>query len=126
MGARPRFSASVRPFPDSRIGTHEDQCTLAATQMVWPMLRYHTCVTTHLDRTPLFEGLSPEQLDAVAKRMRPHRFAPGEDICRAGEPGNSLFVVEGGLAHVLVPGAPAPIARLRRGDVIGEMSLVTG
>ena len=50
-------------------------------------------------------------------------------ICEAGKPGDSLFVVSEGLARVLVAdpdGSTSAVARLRRGDVIGEMSLLTG
>jgi predicted acylesterase/phospholipase RssA/CRP-like cAMP-binding protein len=82
-----------------------------------------------LARNALFEGLSPGELDELAGLMRPRRFERDEPICRAGEAGNSLFVIADGLAHVLpaaaARGSPA-VARLRRGDVIGEMSLLTG
>src|SRR5947209_19553190 len=66
-------------------------------------LRYHTRMSINLVRTPLFEGLNPEQLGDIAGRMRVRHFAPGEVICRAGEPGNSLFLIQRGLAQVLVP-----------------------
>lgn len=89
-------------------------------------MRYHTGMSTNLVRTPLFEGLTEEQMEAAAERMRRRHFAAGEAICRAGEPGDSLFLIQHGLAHVLVPGMAVPIARLRRGDTVGEMSLVTG
>jgi len=76
----------------------------------------------------LFEGLEPEALNEIYRRLQPKRFAPGEVICREGDSGSSLFIVESGLAHVLVsrPEGPRTIARLRRGDFGGEMSLITG
>jgi NTE family protein len=83
-------------------------------------------VINSLLRVPLFQGLTRSQLEEVATRMGPRAFAAGETICRAGEPGHSLFLIQHGLALVRVPGAATPIARLRRGDVIGEMSLLTG
>ncbi|MBV9279014.1 MAG: cyclic nucleotide-binding domain-containing protein, partial [Chloroflexi bacterium] len=78
----------------------------------------------------LFDGLTAEQLEAVVRQMKPRRFREGEVICRENEPGNSLFVIQDGLALVLVSqpasGSSEAVARLRRGDVVGEMSLVTG
>lgn len=88
-----------------------------------------------LARTPLFEGFDTAALADIAGRMRPRAFAAREVICREGEEGTGLFVIESGLARVLrpqgggVPGAApgrATVALLRRGDVVGEMSLVTG
>jgi predicted acylesterase/phospholipase RssA/CRP-like cAMP-binding protein len=82
-----------------------------------------------LARNPLFEGLEPASLQELAWLMRPRRFDPGEVICEAGTTGDSLFVISEGVARVLVaePRAEASaVARLRRGDVVGEMSLLTG
>ena len=85
-------------------------------------------MTTALGRTVLFEGLAPEELDAVASSMRERTFGPGEVICRAGDAGDSVLLILDGLARVLLEdesGALKAVARLRRGDVVGEMSLVT-
>ena len=35
--------------------------------------------------------------------MRRRTFAPREVICRAGDPGDSLFLVEDGFARVTLP-----------------------
>jgi NTE family protein len=77
-----------------------------------------------LARNPLFEGLDAAALDELEQAMRSQTFAAGDVICRAGEPGDSLFVVVEGFARVML--ADQDVARLRRGDVIGEMSLVSG
>jgi predicted acylesterase/phospholipase RssA len=63
--------------------------------------------------------------------MRPRYFRAREVICHAHEPGNSLFVIQDGLALVTISDGESGIqgeavARLRRGDVVGEMSLITG
>ncbi|HXG12485.1 MAG TPA: cyclic nucleotide-binding and patatin-like phospholipase domain-containing protein [Gemmataceae bacterium] len=77
--------------------------------------------------TPLFEGLDAAALEAIHRHMRPRHFAARAVICREGEPGDSLFVLQRGVAQVTVGPAdnPRPVARLRRGDVFGEMSLIT-
>ena len=83
-------------------------------------------------RFTVFEGLPADALDAVRGQMRPRRFAAGETICRVGDPGESLFVIERGLAHVVIAppdaasGTEATVERLRRGDVVGEMALLSG
>jgi predicted acylesterase/phospholipase RssA/CRP-like cAMP-binding protein len=81
-------------------------------------------------RTSLFEGLDRTALEDVLGRMQARRFAAREVICREDEPGDSLFVIQAGLAHVIQgvgqPGGGRSIARLRRGEIVGELSLITG
>ena len=83
-----------------------------------------------LERAALFEGLDHDELTGVAMLMRPRSFVPGEELCRAGETGDHLAVIVNGLTHVVDPGAGASerhlIAKQRRGDVVGAMSLVSG
>jgi len=81
---------------------------------------------TALARSPLFEGLARDELEEILGLMRPVEFEAGTPICREGDPGTSLFVLVDGLADVLYPGGDETEVRLRGGDVIGEMSLVTG
>jgi NTE family protein len=88
----------------------------------------HPSVTA-LGRNPIFEGLARAGLEQVASLMESRRFDAGTAICTAGEPGDSLFVIIDGLAHVTLPdaaGEPRIVAKLRRGDVVGEMSMITG
>jgi NTE family protein len=79
-----------------------------------------------LARSPLFEGLSAGELHDVLASMRPVTFAAGEAICCEGEPGSTLFVLVDGVADVLYPGGRDTEVRLRNGDVIGEMAVVSG
>jgi CRP-like cAMP-binding protein len=53
-------------------------------------------------------------------------FAAGESIVRQGEAGGSLFVMVRGESVVTLAGTDGEVARLRPGDVFGEMSLLTG
>ena len=53
-------------------------------------------------------------------------FARGEAIVRQGAAGQSLFVIRRGEAAVALAGTEGEVARLRAGDVLGEMSLLTG
>ena len=86
-------------------------------------------VTPVLARTQLFEGVDQAQLREAASLMRRRTFEARDTICRRGDPGGSLFIIVEGLAHVLVGEGDRvedTVARLRRGDVVGEMSLLTG
>jgi NTE family protein len=78
-------------------------------------------------QTALFEGLDAAAMESISRRMRQRRFAARDVICRQGEPGDSLFVIRSGLAQVIDEAAGSrTVARLRRGEMVGEMSLVTG
>ena len=83
-----------------------------------------------LGRTPLFAALTPPELEEIGALMRRRSFEPGATICRAGEAGDSLFLVVEGLAECFLGDVDSEgrqaVARLRRGDVFGEIALVTG
>lgn len=53
------------------------------------------------------------------------RYAPGEAVVRAGEPGREMFVVLDGAVEVLGEDG-APLARLGTGEIFGEVALVDG
>ena len=77
----------------------------------------------------LFEGLSDDQLEVVAARMRPHQFAPGEQLCEAGDPSDRIWLITGGLviwtAGTTAGGGEIEL-RMRNGDVIGAQDAITG
>jgi NTE family protein len=81
-----------------------------------------------LAQVPLFEGLGETALAEVYGLLQRRHFEAREFICREGEPGDSLFIIENGMAQVMLgaPDSPGTVARLYRGDVVGEMALLTG
>jgi small-conductance mechanosensitive channel/CRP-like cAMP-binding protein len=83
---------------------------------------------THVAGVDLFAPLDEAARTALARGMRRVEFAAGEDILRQGEPGNSLYLIDRGEVgvHLAVAGATREVATLRRGDILGEMSLLTG
>lgn len=85
-------------------------------------------MTSELARVPLLDGLDEDALARIRAQMSRQSFDAGALICREGEPGDSLFVIQSGLAQVFHTRADRslPVASLRRGDVFGEMSLLTG
>src|SRR5271154_3944682 len=82
-----------------------------------------------LARNPLLAGLTESELNALRDRIRPRRFTAGEQLCQAGDPSDSIFLITGGLVHWFVPtteGAGDLLLRLRKGDVIGAQDAVSG
>jgi NTE family protein len=79
-----------------------------------------------LGLSPLFEGLADDALEEIEAVMRRREFEPRDVLCEAGEPGDNLLLIESGLARVVLGDAAGrTVAKLRRGDLVGEMSLVT-
>ena len=81
-----------------------------------------------LSAVDIFSPLTPEELHALAASSANHVFAPGETIIRAGDDGDSMFVVSRGGVDVRVDsnGTPRTISRLGEGAFFGEMALLTG
>ncbi len=77
-----------------------------------------------LGAVAIFDGLDGPELEVVAESMKSVEYAAGEQIYREGEQGATLGVIASGLARVRVDGVQ--VATVRRGDVIGELSLLTG
>ncbi len=77
----------------------------------------------------LFEGLSDDELGVVVARMRPRQFAPGEQLCEAGDPSDRIWLITGGLviwtAGTTAGGGEIEL-RMRKGDVIGAQDAITG
>jgi CRP-like cAMP-binding protein len=79
-----------------------------------------------LRRSPLFEMLSPAEIDVLAELSRSVQFAPGEVLVREGEVGASLYVLVTGEVDVVRAdgGAEKVLASLAAPASIGEMSLI--
>jgi CRP-like cAMP-binding protein len=76
---------------------------------------------------PFFaEALDEAQLDALADSARKAEYDSGAILMREGDPGESLLVIVSGSVNVSVSGRPATVASLGEGDIVGEMSLLTG
>lgn len=82
----------------------------------------------HLHRVALFRRFSSDELAEVAARMAERPFLAGERLFSQGDPGGSLLLVAEGVLEVRVvsDGREALLERMRPGDVLGEVSLLTG
>lgn len=82
---------------------------------------------------PFFsEVLDGEEIDILGGNIAPRAFTEGAVMLREGDAGDSLFVVVSGEVDVSIregdadKGAARWLARLGPGDIVGEMSLMTG
>jgi small-conductance mechanosensitive channel/CRP-like cAMP-binding protein len=81
-----------------------------------------------LNRVELLTPLDAATREQIALRMQRLEFTAGEPIFHQGTSGNTLYVVDRGEVGVSVQvgDSTAEIARLGRGEIFGEMSLLTG
>src|SRR5262245_7214673 len=58
--------------------------------------------------------------------MLPRRYAAGVRSCREGDVSDCMYLIESGVVDVIIGEDPDAhfVARLRRGDIIGEMGLL--
>jgi putative ABC transport system ATP-binding protein len=82
-----------------------------------------------LRRVPLFSGLLPDVLTAVADQMELEEFKPGEMVIRQGDVGEKFYLIRSGEADVLIrnsAGEEPVVATLDEGKFFGEAALMTG
>jgi CRP-like cAMP-binding protein len=81
-----------------------------------------------LQTSPLFSPFTKSQQGELLKHFEGHEMDAGVDVIAEGEPGKGLFLVLSGEVDVIRGAAgptPMKLARLKAGDMFGEMSLVT-
>jgi CRP-like cAMP-binding protein len=80
-----------------------------------------------LAQVPLFAGLEPAELDALAALAFTKTFQPGEDIIEEGRTGNGLYVVlEGRVEVIRGDGTDKAqvLATFGPGEPFGELALL--
>jgi hypothetical protein len=80
-----------------------------------------------LRRVPLFERLSPEDLQRVAAVAEERDFGPGSPLMTEGEVGNELFVILEGRVRVERAEPDGSIRQIRtyeQGDHVGELAVL--
>jgi phosphoserine phosphatase RsbU/P len=81
---------------------------------------------TALLATPIFQSLSPVEMDFVLAHLRPLDLPAGKVLFEENQPGDSLFIIlEGHLEVVKALGSPDErvVARRGPGEYVGEMCL---
>jgi hypothetical protein len=80
-----------------------------------------------LRSAPLFSSLAPEGLAELARASVEDDYAPGQDLCLEGEPGNEVFILLAGEVKVLHRRSgddEQVIATEKAGGFIGEMAVL--
>jgi CRP-like cAMP-binding protein len=80
-------------------------------------------------RSPLFQGIDPNELTRIAQTMGRRRYRRLEVIFHEGDPGDSLHVVVDGRVKITrqsLEGEEAIIATLGVGETFGELVLLDG
>ncbi len=89
--------------------------------------RENDFVVRHLRRIELFSNLATSELQSVSKKVRGLRFRPGEIIYFAGQPAETLFMIEMGEIKRMTAGPngePTMLDILGPGDSMGVQSIV--
>jgi CRP/FNR family cyclic AMP-dependent transcriptional regulator len=81
-----------------------------------------------LAHIPLFESLTPQDLDALSSKLAETDYAEGDVIFRQGEEGSSLFIIDEGAVEISYGEGRGRIAlaTLFDGQYFGELSLFDG
>ena len=85
--------------------------------------------TTLLSEVELFETLTPELREQVARAATSRSLRRGDVLFREGDEGHELFVVERGriaISNRSPDGRESLVALMEPGDLFGEMSLFDG
>ena len=77
----------------------------------------------------LFQDCDHGLLKELVTKLRPIIFLPGDFICRKGDIGREMYIVQSGLVMVMAAPDPATTARkclvtLGQGSVFGEIALL--
>lgn len=73
----------------------------------------------------LLRGVGPELLDSVIARCPVRTLAAGAHLLEVGQVNAELFLILRGELHVFLSGdRTTPVARLRSGDTVGELSVI--
>jgi putative ABC transport system ATP-binding protein len=83
-------------------------------------------VCDFLRSCPLFQGMTPSMLLAVADKVMIERVAPNTDVIRQGDPGDKFYIIRSGEAEVLVAQGDTKkhVATLKERDFFGETALL--
>ncbi|XP_059139931.1 cyclic nucleotide-gated cation channel beta-1-like [Physella acuta] len=90
-------------------------------------LKAEIAIHVHLDtlkRVEIFQATEAGFLCELVLRLRPVLFSPGDYICRKGEVGKEMYIVNRGRLHVVADNGKTVLATLKPGSYFGEISIL--
>lgn len=86
----------------------------------------HDTVVALLDELDLFEALTDDEIDALARKVETVSWDAGTTIFEEGDRGDACYVIHSGRVKVmkrLVDGQPIALAQVGHGAIVGELAL---
>ncbi|XP_065163954.1 cyclic nucleotide-gated channel rod photoreceptor subunit alpha isoform X2 [Atheta coriaria] len=90
-------------------------------------LKAEIAINVHLDtlkRVEIFQNTEAGFLCELVLRLRPVLFSPGDYICRKGEVGKEMYIVNRGRLQVVADNGRSVLATLKAGSYFGEISIL--
>jgi CRP-like cAMP-binding protein len=118
------FEAQLLDFIEELCQPSTDGPTLAELVARAPAPSPHSLVAS-----PLFAGLSDEELLAIVQGLQLHVAEPGDIILTEGEVGDNIFILAAGTVKIFVrnpDGRNFAVNELHEGSFFGEISTLTG
>lgn len=79
---------------------------------------------TLLSAIPLFEDLTPREIDAVQRLLHRRDYVAGESVFVQGEPGLGMYIISRGVVSIQSEPSGRELVELRDGDFFGEIALL--
>ncbi|NP_001301083.1 cyclic nucleotide-gated cation channel alpha-3-like [Limulus polyphemus] len=90
-------------------------------------LKAEIAIHVHLNtlkQVEIFQNTEAGFLCELVLRLRPVLFSPGDYICRKGEVGKEMYIVNRGRLEVVTDNGKTVLATLRAGSYFGEISIL--
>jgi CRP-like cAMP-binding protein len=78
-----------------------------------------------LKNFPIFQSVEEHNVEEFSSLLKLEQYVKGDTIIKKGDPGRNLYIISTGQVEVLGDGDMS-IAFLTKGEVFGEMSLLSG
>ena len=79
-----------------------------------------------LKGVPIFSKVEPAKLKLLASTSERMNFAAGQEVCHQGDPGDTMYVILGGTADVLIDneGGQITVAEMKKNSFFGEIAIL--
>ena len=79
-----------------------------------------------LKGVPIFSKVEPAKLKLLAFTSERINFAAGQEVCHQGDPGDTMYVILGGTADVLIDteSGQITVAEMKKNSFFGEIAIL--